>query len=218
MYFSTDEERRIQAAAEQLEAKTGVQVLAAIIGKADHYPEVPWKAFALAASLAALGLIVQAALDPPWLAPIHAAFYALLVLGVGAAAALAAISWPSLARRLAGSLRLQAEVEQYARAFFLERELFRTRERRGILLLLSLFERKVVILPDSGAAARLGDAELAQVLGAITPPLARGARCEALMAGLAALEAALLAAGFRGAPGGPDEIPPELVQDKGVQR
>jgi putative membrane protein len=217
MYFTTADEQRIQAAAEQLEARTGVQVLASVIGKADHYPELPWKAFALAASLAALALAIQTSLDPPWFAPVHAAVYALAVLGIGAVAALAATLLPPLARLLIGSARRQGEVEQYARALFLERELFKTRERSGILLLISLFERQAVVLPDTGLATRLGPTALAPVLAAMAPPLRRGARGEALLAGLATLEAALLAAGLSGASGRVDELPPELIQEQGVQ-
>lgn len=217
MTFTPDEERRIQAAAEQLEARTGVQVLAAVIGKADHYPEVPWKAFALATALAVLALALRAVLDPPWFAPVHAAADAVIAIGVGLFGALLALLSPPLARRLAGSARLQGEVEQSARAFFLEREVFATAQRRGVLLLVSSFERKLVVLPDTGLADRLGSAELAPVIAAMRGPLARGARAEALLAGLAALEAALLAAGLRGAAGSADEIPPELIQDPGVR-
>jgi putative membrane protein len=216
MHITADEERRIQAAAEQLEARTGVQVLATVIGKADHYPEAPWKALALAASLAALLLAIQAVLDPPWIAPVHAAFYAIAVLGVGALAALATTFLPPFARCFVSSARREGEVEQYARAYFLEHELFKTRERTGILLLISRFERQVVILPDKGLAGRLDDAALAGIVQQMKPRLARGARGDALTTGLAALEAALLAAGFRGAPGGPDELAAEFAEDKGV--
>ncbi len=218
MSITADEERRIQATADQLEARTGVQVLAAVIGKADHYPEVPWKAFALAAALAASVLIVRAFVAPSWFAPFDAAMDAVVVLGVGMLAAVLAACWPPLARRIVGSPRLQGEVEQYARAFFLERELFATRERNGILLLISLFERKVVVLPDSGVAARLSDGALAGVIDGMRTPLARGRRAEAVLAGLTALENALLAAGVRETAGGPDEIPSEFVEDRGEER
>jgi putative membrane protein len=216
VYFTADEEGRIQSAVERIEAGTGVQVLAAVIGKADHYPEAPWKAFALAASLASLGLAIQAAVDPPWIGAVHAAIYAIVVLGVGAAAALVSTLLPAFARLLIPSARLEGEVEQYARACFLEREIFGTRGRTGVLVLVSLFERKVCILPDTGLAARLPAGALAAVVTQMKPLLSRGARFAALMAGLAALEQALLGAGFRGAPGAPDEIPDELVQGEGV--
>lgn len=216
MYFTADEEGRIRSAIGQIEAKTGVQVLAEVIGKADHYPEAPWKAFALAGSLASLGLAVQGAVDPPWLGAVHAAIYAIVVLGVGAVAALATAMLPAFARLLIPSARLEGEVEQYARACFLEREVFGTRGRTGVLVLVSLFERKVCILPDTGLAARLPAGALAAVVAQMRPQLSRGARFAALLAGLAALEQILLGAGFRGAPGAPDEIPDELVQGEGV--
>lgn len=216
MYFTADEENRIQAAVEQIEARTGVQVLASVIAKADHYPEAPWKAFALAASLASLGLAVQAVLDPPWIAPVHAAFYAIVVLGVGATAALAATLLPPLARLLIPSARREGEVEQYARVCFLEREIFGTRERTGILVLVSLFERKIAILPDTGLADRLPAWALPAVGRCMAPQLSRGELFAALLAGLIALEKALLDAGCRGAPGAPDEIPAELAEDRGV--
>jgi putative membrane protein len=218
MYFTDDEEGRIQSTIEQIEARTGVQVLAAVIGKADHYPEAPWKAFALAASVASLVVAIRAALDPPWIAPVQAVVYAIAVLGVGAAAALATVLLPPLARILVPSARLEGEVEQYARACFLERGIFGTRERTGILVLVSLFERKVVILPDTGLATRLPAEALAAVVAQMRPQLSRGARFAALSAGLAALEKALLAAGLRGAPGAPDEIPTELTEDGGVSK
>ena len=64
MDFSAADEKRIQTAAEQLEARTGVEVLAMVVGKSDHYPELPWKAFGLGASLAALAVTIRAVLDP----------------------------------------------------------------------------------------------------------------------------------------------------------
>jgi uncharacterized membrane protein len=47
-------DRRIVA----VEARTGVQVLAAVVPRSDSYVELPWKAFALGTSLAAFGVVV----------------------------------------------------------------------------------------------------------------------------------------------------------------
>lgn len=57
---------------------------------------------------------------------------------------------PALRRALAGEGLLDREVRQRAAEAFLAEEVFRTRERTGILIFLSLFERQVVILADSG--------------------------------------------------------------------
>jgi putative membrane protein len=155
-------------------------------------------------------------LDPPWLGPLDAAFAAAAVLGIGAAAALLTTFVPPFARLFLPAARLEVEVDQYARALFLEREVFRTRHRTGVLVFVSLFERRVVVLPDAGLAARLGDGAMRDVVDRMTPLLARGARCRALVEGLAALEDVLRRAGPAGALGGPDEIEDELVQGKGA--
>ncbi|MCB1163567.1 MAG: TPM domain-containing protein [Candidatus Krumholzibacteriia bacterium] len=216
MDFSAADEKRIQTAAEQLEARTGVEVLAMVVGKSDHYPELPWKAFGLGASLAALAVTIRAVLDPPWFLPADGALTALTVIAVGALAALLLPALPPLARRLVNRARLAGEVEQYARGVFLERELFATGERRAVLLLVSLFERQAVVLPDRGLHAALDAAALESVLAAMRAPLGRGDRANALLSGLAALERTLLAAGLRG-PAPADAIPDELALDPGVE-
>ena len=45
-------ERRVA----EFEARTGVEIVAAVERRSDLYPEVPWRAFALGASLASLGV------------------------------------------------------------------------------------------------------------------------------------------------------------------
>jgi len=217
VHVTPQEEERIGELVAALEARTGVQVLAAVVGKSDVYPEAPWKAFALAASLATLVLAVRAVIDPPWLGPLDAALAAGTVLGVGTAAALLTTLLPPFARLFLPATRLEAETDQYARALFLEREVFRTARRTGVLLFVSLFERRVVILPDAGVAARLDGGAMAEIVARMTPHLARGDRCNALVEGIAALEAALRKAGFAGEVGAPDEIRDELIQEKGAQ-
>ena len=56
------EREAIDARVAAIEAATGAEVVTAVIGKADAYPELPWTAFAAGASLAALGAVVAAAL------------------------------------------------------------------------------------------------------------------------------------------------------------
>ena len=67
-----------------VEARTGVQVLAAVVPRSDSYLELPWKAFALGAALAALGV----ALADRWTAALAPA---LAILGAAAASALLAV-------------------------------------------------------------------------------------------------------------------------------
>ena len=65
-------------------------------------------------------------------------------------ALLASVYVPAFARLFLRDSRATLEVSQYAKVQFLERELFATPERTAILVLVSLLERRVVILPDTG--------------------------------------------------------------------
>jgi putative membrane protein len=198
-----------------LERATGVEAVAAVIARADSYPEIPWKAFALGASIASLAAVAAALFDPGWEAFEAVADTAVAVLAVGAAAALATVWIAPLARLFLPLARREAEALQYAQAMFLEAELHRTPRRDGILLLVSLFEHEVVVLADRGVSDRLGPAGLDPVIAAVTARLKQRQLREALVAGLARLEDVLLAHGFRAVPGEPNELPDAPIQRRG---
>ena len=56
-FLDQGESAALEQAIAALEAQTGVQLVTAVIGKADSYVELPWKAFALGAALAGLVLV-----------------------------------------------------------------------------------------------------------------------------------------------------------------
>ncbi|MBZ0131085.1 MAG: TPM domain-containing protein [Rhodocyclaceae bacterium] len=203
MNLSETERRDIAERAVRLEARTGVQVAAAVVGRCDAYPEIPWKAFALFSGLS----LLAASLWHP-----DAVLGGLTFLLGGAAAALATVFLPGFARLFIDAARREAETRQYAAAFFLANGLSRTQRRRAVLVLVGVFERSVVVLPDSGLA--LAEAELQEVIARMTPQLAAGRVAPALREGLDALEALLAAKGFAG--GGTDEIAQEVFEEKGA--
>lgn len=215
-FLDQSESAALEQAIAALEAKTGVQLVTAVIGKADSYVELPWKAFALGTALAALVLVVADALSPRWTGADNALIFAVTILGVGAVSALLAVAAPSYARVFLRATRRDLEVRHYAQAFFLRRELFATRGRNGLLLLVALFERKVEILPDVGLHARFDSADWRTVIDAMTP-LLRERRCfGALQQGVARLQALLLAKGMSTAPGG-NELADRPIQETGAR-
>ncbi|HEY2864755.1 MAG TPA: TPM domain-containing protein [Casimicrobiaceae bacterium] len=213
-FLDPAESAAIEAQVAGLEAKTGVQLVSAIIGKSDSYVELPWKAFALGTALASLALVVVDAWRPQWSGGEEALTLAVTILGVGAASALLAIAVPPYARLYLRATRRDLEVRHYAQALFLRRELFRTPRRNGILMLVSLFERKIDILPDVGLHARIDAADWRGVIEAMTP-LLRERRCfDALQVGIGRTQAMLLAKGMAVAAGG-NELPDRPVQETG---
>jgi len=80
---------------------------------------------------------------------------AVVVLGFVAGSVLASV-WRTLRRPFIGQAEIDGEVARAADHVFAACRLTTTRQRGGVLLYLSLFERRVVVLADTGAMAALG--------------------------------------------------------------
>lgn len=198
----TDEEAKaIERRIADVEARTGVQIVAAAVPRADLYPELPWRAFALGASLAGL---IALAIDigrPDWLSAQALLMQTLAILSGGAIAGLAATRLPWFAKLFLGTERAKAEVRQRAESLFLTRELFATPRRDAVLILVSQFEHRVVVVPDVYCRGRVTTPEWEAVVAQMTPGLREGRTADAFSAGLAAIEALLAGKGFAKAEG-----------------
>lgn len=210
----TEQERTIIATrVAALEARTGTQVVAAVIGKSDSYPEAPWKAFALGASAAALAGVIWQLAAGGWATDTFQTGHVLVTLGIGAFFALLTIVFSAFARLFVDRIRREVEVTQFAQSLFFGRGLERTRGRVGILLLVSLFERKVVILADAGFDGRIDEHDWEFLTRRVSLLLRHGTTAIALRAGLEAMEAMLLERGFAG-PGSINELPDTPLEPK----
>jgi uncharacterized membrane protein len=87
----------------------------------------------------------------------------------------------------------------------------------GILVLVSLFERQVTILPDKGIKSRLPEKAMEDIIGAMTPGLKQKEVSRAMEAGLKQLSA-ILEGSAQGVPATTteNEIPDEIIEEKGV--
>ena len=211
----TEQERTLIASrVAALEARTGAQVVTAVIGKSDSYPEAPWKAFALGAATAALACVAWQIGVGDWPADTDRTGHVLVILGSGAFLALLAVLYLPFARWFVDRTRREVEVTQFAQSLFFRRGLDRTRGRTGILLLVSLFERRVVILADEGFDGRVGAPDWGAVTRRVSLLLRHRATVVALRAGLEAIEALLLERGFA-SHGAQDELPDAVFQERG---
>ena len=84
------------------------------------------------------------------------------------------LTWwlPALRRWMAGDEILELRSRRRAEVAFLEQEVFKTRDRTGILLFLSLFEHRAVVLGDTGINQKVDQAQW----DAIVRDLAAGVR------------------------------------------
>lgn len=202
MYLSETDKQAIESRVAALEAASGVEIVTMIVGKADVYPEIVWKAFALGAALAGLAVSVWELLSPDWAVAGAALVDALVILGAGAVCAVLTLYVPAFARLFLRQSRAELEVRQYAEMQFLAREMFATPERTAILLLTSLLEHRIVLLPDRGMAARVPVAAWDGVIARMTSLLRSRETAAAVLAGLDAIGEILAAKGFRRGEGG----------------
>jgi putative membrane protein len=215
-YLAPAEAAALDALVARIETRTGVQIATAVVRRSDAYTELPWKAFALGASLAGFALVIADAWHPQWVVSDTALLHTAVILLTAAAAALVAMFVPGFARLLLRRHRAEIEVRRYAESLFFRRRLFRTRQGDALLILISLFERRIEILADDGLEARVPAAAWDGVIAQMTAHL-RGQRpFDALKEALGAVEALLLQRGFHERPDAADELPNRTIEETGI--
>jgi putative membrane protein len=205
----------IEARVAEIEARTGVELVAAVVGRSYAYPQLPWKAFALGASIAGLVVVLVDTLRPDWTSAHAALVHTVAILGVGAACAIVTVFVPAFARLFLRAPRRDLEVRRHAESLFVRHRLTNTHDRTGVLLLVSLFERKIEIVPDTGFQDRVSAADWHSVIARMSPKL-RGRRpADALQEGLDAVEALLHAKGFGPRADDRNELPDRPIVERG---
>jgi putative membrane protein len=215
MFLNDTEADAINTQIGRLESRTGVQVVTAVVAKSDTYAELPWKAFALGAAVAGSAVALADIWRPQWVTSHTTLVSVMVTLGTAAACALLAVFVPPFGRLFLRPARRDLEVRQHAQSLFLTRELFGTRKRNGVLVVISLFERRIEILADSGLGARVSTANWETVIARMTPTLREARPFHALQEGLTAMEDLLISKGFL--PGdGLNELPDRPIEEGGV--
>lgn len=212
--LTEEETARLDEIIRKTEERTKAEIVLAVVERSDSYAELPWKAFALGASSTGFVIFVLG-LFMPYEASHRAVLAAIAgMLAFGGVCALLSIFIPGFARLFLAGFRSEVEVRQYAESLFLQRELFATAERTGVLLFVSLFEGRSVLLADRGLAGRLSEEATRSVIGPMTTCLGRGETGRALHEGLERLRGVLEGA----APGigGENELPDAVIEEEGA--
>lgn len=172
-FFSEEERARIESAVRRAEKRTSGEIVPMVVDESYDYPraEILGSGFF---SLAAAASLSWAFFDESlwhflWLFALCYFPFKLLIRNL-----------PPLRRRLIHPDEISEEVAEKAALSFLEQGLHHTRDETGILILISLFERRVHVLADRGINSIVPANDWDGVVQTITEGIQRGEACDAL--------------------------------------
>jgi putative membrane protein len=179
-----------QYPAASLRAALAVSALVAAAATAADYFFMPW------GTLSLLNLWVY----PSVFAACFLVVYALTIVA------------PALKRPFISRAELSEEVEEAAVTAFYRHRLAETRDRTGILLYVSVFERRVVVLADRGINEKVDQETWQQVVDIVLGGIREGRTADALCEGVTRC-GELIAARFPLRAGDTDELRNLIVED-----
>jgi putative membrane protein len=193
----------VRAALARAEKRTVGEILPVVVERSDPHPGAEWLA-ALSFLLAGSSLLMAWL---PWRQPaaLLLAQLAIGALGFGLARAL-----PGLKRLFLDETRATAVAEEQALQEFYRHGLHRTQAATGVLLFVSLFERRAIVLADEGIDRRVAADFWAETDRAVLDGIRRGSLRDGLIAGIERV-GERLAEQFPWGEGDRDEIPDRVV-------
>lgn len=178
--FTQADRDAIAAAVRAAEERTGGEIVPVVVEASDEYEVATWRAATLGALIASLVAAVVYGAADLW-SPFIVAWIALPATLGATAAALLVNLWPAARRAVVGREILERRTIRRAHQAFLEEEVFQTRDRTGILLFVSLFEHRVVVLGDSGINARVAQEEWQGIVDGMVAGIRQGTPGQALV-------------------------------------
>lgn len=164
--FSPSDLERISQAVRSAEGRTSGEIVPYVVDQSDSYEEAVWRGGSFLAVLALVAVVIFHLTTDTWhgLGPAEIAIVAIGAMGLGIAITRRSAF---LKRLLAGDDLMEHRVAQRAAQAFIAEEVFRTQDRTGILLFVSLAERKVLAVGDSGINAKVDRSEWEDVVSSV---------------------------------------------------
>jgi putative membrane protein len=201
--LSAEDLRSVHAELEAAEKRTVGEILPVVLERSDRHPGACWLA-ALASALLGSALLSGYL---PWGEPawVLGAQLALGALGFALARLL-----PDFQRLFVGEARARELAEEQAVQEFHRHGLAATEARTGVLLFVSLLERRAIVLADEGIAARVEPERWTETDDAILSGIRRSSLRDGLIAGIRSA-GALLAQHFPVQGGDRNEVPDRVI-------
>ncbi len=182
-WFTHQDFEKIKAAVHEAEGKTSGEIVPYVVDHSDHYEDAEWRATILLAFLAFVILAAVRRFSDSW-APLDIVSLTLITLAAGAAGFLLVRFVPAVKRFFAGKAQLDRRVAQRAAEAFVSEEVFDTRERTGILLFVSILERRVLVLGDKGIHTKVEQSDWHNVVQHVVAGIKTGKPADGIVDGI----------------------------------
>ena len=204
--LSRDEQARLTRQVAEVERNTAGELVTVVL-----HQSAPYSVFRLAyAAMLALLLTSATHLLWPWIV-------AMELLGAQALVAVAlywVFGWAPLLRRITPRAVQEKAVSDRVKQLFIELGITETRDRSGVLILLSALERRVEMLGDRGIHEHLGAEVWQAMVSTFTQAARRGAAAEGLSEIIKRLGCEL-SARFPARADDVNELPDRILTDDG---
>jgi putative membrane protein len=173
VFFSAEEQQRIEAAVRRAEQITSGEIVPMVVEASYDYPRaelIGGGTLALALGLLASWWFGGESIW--WFLPIYLVTFALCYGFIR--------SCPAIKRKLIHPDELTAETRERALVAFMEQGLHATRDKTGILILISVFEHRVQVLADSGINEEVPEHSWDEIVAMILTGIKQDNACEAL--------------------------------------
>ncbi|WP_455377982.1 TPM domain-containing protein [Petrachloros mirabilis] len=210
----TEQDReRISRAVREAERRTNAEIVPMLVERSGLYRDAQHRTGLGLALLVLTSLLMLEAKWLPW--GWHGKAAAWLVLGTLIAYGIGTWlgTFGSVILAVTSTERLHQKVRLRAERAFARHGISRTRDRTGVLIMLSILERQVFVLPDSEVSHRVANDEWNDVVSAVTGRLRNGDIIGGLCAGIERAGTVLARACPVRSNDNPNELSNELIQD-----
>ncbi len=179
-FFSQNDLDRIAAAVKEAETRTAGEIVPYVVGRSDLYEEAVWRGAFLLSFATLFVFVFLRRFTDVWMPVTFSEAAMITLLAGGAGAALVAFV-PALKRVMAGKSLMDQRIADRAAHAFITEEVFNTRDRSGIMIFLSLLERRVQVVGDSGINAKVEQDEWDDVVRRIVQGMKNGKPADGLI-------------------------------------
>jgi putative membrane protein len=201
--LTADDRLRVRAAIADVEKRTLGEIVPVVLERSDRHPGARW--LCALCTLLIGSTLLEAHL--PWTEP-H--WLLLSQIALGAVGFFLADALPDAKRLFVREARATEMAEEQALQEFHRLGLHKTRDATGVLIFVSLFERRVIVLGDAGIHAKVGAEHWRSVQSTILDGIVKGSLAEGLLAGIRASGDELVKH-FPRTEGGPNELEDRVI-------